>query len=314
MDGNGGSVSRGRASQYEAYVRLVMTRLQLLDRQAAAIGPLTDAYRFGEMLAVGGMSLIASLQPVDPKGSSVVLKILKEDAPRSQRELLMRENHILRDCTSPHIVGWRGYAETPEGGPAVLMERVGQGKTLREHAVERSGDPLPIEGVCALFEQCLNALAVAHRSAIGHRDLKPANFLVTDGGRVKLADFMLAGYIGESGLKLRGTPEYHPPELARGIGVEKLLQIDLFALTLVFAEMLCGKFLGGDDLSRTRNTFASKIVLAREEKLKTLHMEAGRFGQGLAEFIRKGMSIDPENRFQSIAQMKGTFDFATINI
>jgi hypothetical protein len=91
------------------------------------------------------------------------------------------------------------------------------------------------------------ALARAHDLGVVHRDLKSDNILLTTrGGRkdfVKILDFGLAHLAMDPRLAPKGavfgTPEYMSPEQARG--EEATAQSDLYALGVLFFEMLTGQ-------------------------------------------------------------------------
>ena len=65
-----------------------------------------------------------------------------------------------------------------------------QGRTLRE-VLGEFGVLTPGEAL-DVVEPALEALGAAHAAGIVHRDVKPENVLLTDDGRVKVADFGLA--------------------------------------------------------------------------------------------------------------------------
>jgi hypothetical protein len=112
---------------------------------------------------------------------------------------------------------------------------------------ELARGPLPIARGVDILEQMCAALARAHDLGVVHRDLKSDNILLTQrGGRkdfVKILDFGLAAIARDPRLAPKGavfgTPEYMSPEQARG--EEATPQADLYALGVLFFEMLTGQ-------------------------------------------------------------------------
>ena len=124
-----------------------------------------------------------------------------------------------------------------EGGTAYIVMELVEGTTLSELVKERGS--LPPREVAAIGLGVLGALESAHRQGIVHRDVKPANVMVTEDGRVKLADFGIASLkddpkITATGLVL-GSPSYMAPEQAEGRPTGP--ELDLWALgaTMYFA-------------------------------------------------------------------------------
>src|SRR3954466_9315587 len=113
------------------------------------------------------------------------------------------------------------------------------GRTLRE-VLEEFGVLTPAQALDVL-EPVLEALAAAHAAGIVHRDVKPENVLLTDDGRIKVADFGLAraasAATSTSGV-LMGTAAYLAPELVvRGVADARA---DVYATGVVLFEMLTG--------------------------------------------------------------------------
>jgi len=87
-----------------------------------------------------------------------------------------------------------------------------------------------------LSRQICAGLAAAHERGVVHRDFKPANVMVDSTGRVRIADFGLAGFTGEA---LRaGTPAYMAPEQIAGGQITA--RSDIYALGLVLYELFTG--------------------------------------------------------------------------
>src|SRR5258708_5091187 len=112
---------------------------------------------------------------------------------------------------------------------------------------ELARGPMALSRGVDILEQMCAALARAHDLGVVHRDLKSDNILLsTRGGRkdfVKILDFGLAHLAMDPRLAPKGavfgTPEYMSPEQARG--EEATAQSDLYALGVLFFEMLSGQ-------------------------------------------------------------------------
>ncbi len=123
----------------------------------------------------------------------------------------------------------------------LVMEYV-PGSTLRDLLNERGA--LTAGEALSVLEPLLEALAAAHRAGVVHRDVKPENVLLTDDGRVKVADFGLAraASTSQSGTTtgmLMGTAAYLSPELVlRGVADARS---DVYATGIMLFEMLTGR-------------------------------------------------------------------------
>jgi serine/threonine protein kinase len=115
-----------------------------------------------------------------------------------------------------------------------------EGPTLADEL--RSGG-MPPERVARYGAALADALAYVHERGLVHRDVKPANVLITEDGRVHLADFGIARLV-DSAHQTRtgdvlGTPAYFAPEQVAGEPVGP--PADIYALGIVLLECLTGK-------------------------------------------------------------------------
>ncbi|CAN1246979.1 Phosphoenolpyruvate carboxylase kinase 2 [Linum grandiflorum] len=99
----------------------------------------------------------------------------------------------------------------------------------------------------SVMRQLLQAIAHCHKLGVVHRDVKPDNVLFDSMGRVKLADFGSAEWIGGSVLSgVVGTPYYVAPEVLTGREYGE--KVDVWSAGVVLYVMLAGfpPFYGDD--------------------------------------------------------------------
>jgi serine/threonine protein kinase len=201
------------------------------------IGP----YRIMEKLGQGGMATVykayhASLDRY------VALKVLHpafyEDATFTGR--FQREARVVAKLEHPSIVPVYDFAEH-EKQPYLVMKYI-EGETLKARL---SRGALNAAEITQVVDAVGSALAYAHKQGILHRDIKPSNVLITQEGRMYLADFGLAriAQAGESTLSsdsIMGTPQYISPEQARG---DKGLDsgTDIYSFGVMMYEMVVGQ-------------------------------------------------------------------------
>jgi beta-lactam-binding protein with PASTA domain len=206
---------------------------------------LDGRYLVRSRIAQGGMATV--YLALDTRlDRDVALKVmhahLAGDAQFTAR--FVREARAAARLSHPNVV--QVYDQGAEGDVLYLaMERL-LGRTLREVLTERR--VLTAREALTVLEPLLDALAAAHRLGIVHRDVKPENVILTDDGRVKVADFGLARAAttntSTTGVLL-GTVGYLSPELvARGAADARS---DVYAAGIMLFEMLTGRlpFVGG---------------------------------------------------------------------
>ncbi len=114
------------------------------------------------------------------------------------------------------------------------------GRTLRDVIVDRR--VLTARESLSVFEPVLAALTAAHRAGIVHRDIKPENVVLTDDGRVKVADFGLARAVSGGATQtgsVIGTVAYLAPELVMHGSADA--RSDVYAAGIMLFEMLTGR-------------------------------------------------------------------------
>lgn len=208
----------------------------------APVGRLLDGrYRVESLLARGGMATV--YRATDTRlDRTVALKVMHAELAADDEFVsrFISEARSAARLSDPHIVGVFDQGED-EGAVFLAMEYV-PGRTLRDVLRERGH--LEPDLALEISESLLSALRAAHQAGLVHRDVKPENVLISDDGRVKVADFGLArawrnpaNNTTARGLLL-GTVNYIAPEQA--LGERATPRSDVYAVGIMLYEMLTG--------------------------------------------------------------------------
>ncbi len=217
----------------------IATRLSLERTVEALTGqpaaPLAvEPYRVIDRLGSGGMGVVF-LAHDDRLDRRVAIKVLRRDvaglgAPTST---VLDEARVLARLNHPNLVTVHEVGES-DGQPYIVMEYV-EGRDLRSFAAKATGAE-----VLRVLLDAARGLAAAHREGVVHGDFKPENVLVDRSGRARVIDFGVAGLARAlDGRTSAGTPGYVAPEVARGGSITP--RSDVYALAVVFFELLCGR-------------------------------------------------------------------------
>ncbi|MBE8476923.1 serine/threonine-protein kinase [Streptomyces justiciae] len=187
---------------------------------------LADRFRITGELGAGGMGQVWAAEDTRMR-RDVAIKVMHPQYgiyEAKARARFEREVQLAARLNHRNIVTVHDWGEVPVGGrqtPYLVMERV-EGVALDDRLAEST--PLPWPVAVAWAAQIAQALDAAHRQGVVHRDIKPGNALITPDGTVKVLDFGLAKFLGDTigARKLTtvgsalGTLEYMSPE--QGLG------------------------------------------------------------------------------------------------
>ncbi|MEE0721598.1 MAG: Stk1 family PASTA domain-containing Ser/Thr kinase [Caecibacter sp.] len=258
---------------------------------------LDNRYKILEKVGSGGMASVYKAQDI-LLNRIVAVKILHSKYA-SDHDFVVRfrqEAQAAAKLSQPNIVNIYdvGYDENAH---YIVMEYV-RGETLKDY-IEKHGH-LPINTSIQISFDIGEALEHAHANGIVHCDIKPHNILVTETGRIKVADFGIARAINSSSStkdekSVLGSVHYFSPEQASGGKIDE--RTDIYSLGVVMYEMMTGvvPFEGDTAISVALQHVQNDIPLPTKYNR--------RIPQLVERVILKAMAKNPDDRFQTISEM-----------
>ena len=209
-------------------------------------GQLIDnRYELLRILANGGMGTI--YEGLDTRlDRKVAVKVMHPHLAQDEEFIsrFIREAKAAASLSHPNIVNVMDQGWNQSGIPAVflVMELV-EGQTLRELIANKGA--FTINETINYLSPVVSALAAAHQIGIVHRDIKPENILISNDGRIKIADFGLARgtnlgqtMTAEASVILGSVSYLSPEQVQRGISDARS---DIYSIGVMAFEMLTGK-------------------------------------------------------------------------
>lgn len=168
-------------------------------------------------IAKGGMGVVYKARQRRLDRLVALKTILRAEAASEQEvQRFQAEAEAAARLDHPGIVAIFEVGE--DRGRHFLSMALVEGGSL---AARLASGPLEPRAAAAIVRSVAEAVAYAHDRGIVHRDLKPSNVLLAADGTPKVTDFGLAKRVeADDGLTMSGqvlgTPQYMPPEQARG--------------------------------------------------------------------------------------------------
>ncbi|HEY0253398.1 MAG TPA: protein kinase [Kofleriaceae bacterium] len=271
--------------------------LQLTCAVAATLGDViatTAGYQHGdrvgryELLAMIGRGAMGGVYTAnDPQlARKVALKIVRTArfGETAVRERLEREAKAMAQITHPNVVAVYDTG-TLDDGVFIAMELLaGEELAAKKQATWQE--------TVRLYIAAGHGLAAAHQAGIVHRDFKPQNVMVTDKGRVVVADFGLAVVGSEVGETV-GTPRYMSPEHMSGGEVTAKSDQFGFAVALYEALYKTPPF-AGNSLPEIRASLAVAVPAKPPNPAVPMRVHAA---------ITRALAIDPQKRWPAIEDL-----------
>ncbi len=293
------------------------------------VGTTISHYEILEKLGEGGMGVVYKAKD-SMLGRFVAIKVLLGASGElsDRRARFIQEARAASALNHPNIITIHDIVSLQNAGGSeaecIVMEFI-RGRTLAD-LIEAGR--LPVIDCLKYAMQMADALNSAHAAGIVHRDLKPANVMVTPEGLAKVLDFGLAKLAGDDGGAfdqeetiaatdqtmsihvdarpktaegaIIGTVAFMSPEQAQGQRVD--WRSDIFSYGSVLYEMITGQraFRGGSGLA----TLTAVLRDMPREFVGTLEDVPGE----LQEIVFRCLQKDPEQRFQSMGEVKAALE------
>ena len=178
----------------------------------------------------------------------------------------------------------------------IVMEYL-EGVTLKQY-LKQQGGRISFADLSQKMKPILEALDRIHQAGFIHRDISPDNIMVLKSGKLKLLDFGAAREFAgedEKTLSIMLKPGYAPKEQYISKGNQGAWT-DIYALCATWY-----KCLSGEEPPEALERSDKK----GEDSLKPLNeIEGVRIGIRQARAIEKGLSVQPEDRFQTIKELE----------
>jgi serine/threonine protein kinase/Tfp pilus assembly protein PilF len=264
-----------------------------------------DRFKIIKILGKGGMGEVLLAEDVKLKRKVAIKSILLKDnlaiSDTTSKLRFLREAQTASQLDHSNICTL--YEIYEESDRDYIMMQYIDGVSLDQIIGVQK---LSIDKILDIGIQVCEGMIEAHSHDIIHRDIKPGNLMIDKKGVVRILDFGLAKFSGESFVKdddrvdsnltekgfVMGTVAYISPEQARGKSLDK--RTDIFSFGIVLYEMIEGKnpFKRDEQIETLYNVLNKEIEFTREipEELKRI--------------VRKTLEKDKENRYPDFSRVK----------
>ncbi|HSB46950.1 MAG TPA: serine/threonine-protein kinase [Candidatus Bilamarchaeum sp.] len=276
---------------------------------------LADRYEIKEKIGQGGMGLVYLAEDTNIARKQVALKILPASfagAPDVAARFI-NDAKVATLIGHDNVINVTDLGVTRDGVPFFVMEHL-KGSDLG--AIIGYEGAIQWDRAKGIVLQICAALKAAHEKGIYHRDMKPDNvFLIEHAGSsdfVKVLDFGIAKLqdeaTGGSDLGNRprtrqgmvmGTPQYMSPEQGEGKEVDH--RTDVYAVGIIMYEMLCGMV----PFSDANPMKTLEMHRSMEPILPSVRRPDLSIRPEIEAIAMKAIEKNPDNRYQSIAELEG---------
>jgi serine/threonine protein kinase len=276
---------------------------------AARVGTVINGkWHIDARIGSGGMATVYAA--THRNGHKVAIKMLHTQLSRDEgtRARFLREGYVANAVGHHGVVHVQDDGVTEDGCAFLVLDLL-EGENIETRRI-RLGGTLPVDEVLEIADQALDALGAAHDKGIVHRDVKPDNVFLCHDGRVKLLDFGLArmkslsGHGGHGDAETTGTgvtigtPEFMPPEQAKGRRDEVDARSDVWGFGATLFTAITGQYVH-DASTLHEQLIASATLHPRSIRALSPHVPAS-----IAVVIDRALELSKNDRWQSARDMQ----------
>jgi len=261
---------------------------------------LSGRYQIEELLGQGGMSSV--YKATDPNLKRVVAVKMIHPHLSNDPDFVKRfeeEATAVAQLRHPGII--QVYDFNSDDDTYYMVLEFVPGETIQDHLKRLNADDRRLSVTKALeyIADICDAVDYAHQRGMIHRDIKPANLMLNVMGQAILMDFGIAKIVGgqrhtATGAVV-GTAMYMAPEQITGENPDR--RADIYSLGITLFEMLSGRPPFEADSAMTL------MMMHVNDPVPDLRNLNPDVPDALIPVINKALTKDPNDRYQSAAQM-----------
>ncbi len=261
---------------------------------------LGNRYLIEEMLGQGGMSAVYKAQ--DPNLKRVVAVKMIHPHLSSNSDFVKRfeeEAAVVAQLRHPGIIQVHDFNR--DGDTYFMVMEFVPGETIQAH-LKRLNDAnrrlAPTQAMEYMANVC-DAVDYAHQRGMVHRDIKPANIMINLLGQAILMDFGIAKIVGSQRHTATGavvgTAMYMSPEQIKGEQPDR--RTDIYSLGVTLFEMISGRPPFEAESAMTL------MMMHINDPVPNVRQLNPDVPEALVAIINKALAKDPNQRYQTAAQM-----------